>query len=155
AYLSCATFRIDDLESRGLIVTDLTGLLTVEQERAREREGRLAERATRLQVERTAAVLRESEERLARALEASGGAAWGGNGADDRLEEVGPVYRDLYGFTDDEPVSSIACLARIHREDRHRLLARARQIVTTPGDDVWNEEFRVLHPTRGLRWLAG
>src|SRR5262245_38363798 len=155
AYLSCTTFHIDGLEIRALIVTDLTELLAIGQERAREREGRLAERATRLAVERTAVALRESEERLALALKASGGAVWAWNVIEDRLEEVSPICRDLFGFSEEEPVTLTRCLARIYPADRRRLLARGRRMLATPGDDVWNEEFRVRHPLLGDRWLAG
>ena len=99
--------------------------------------------------------LRRSQERLAIALEASGAAAWGWNVRGNQVDEWSPQYRELYGFGPNEPASLQTWLNQIHPADRIRLKLRVRQIRRTPGDDVWNEEFRICHPEHGMRWIAG
>ncbi len=99
--------------------------------------------------------LRDSEERVRMALDAGRMATWGWDASRDRLDEGGAPYRDLHGFTADEPVSTGSWLARLHPDDRLRITARIEQILATPGDDDWREEFRILHPQHGERWISG
>jgi PAS domain S-box-containing protein len=99
--------------------------------------------------------LAESQDRLALALEAAGGAMWGWNIPENRLDEWDPIYRKLFGFSGQEPPRIETWLARLHPEDSQRLEKRLEQMLRTPGDDIWDEEFRILHPERGERWLFG
>jgi PAS domain S-box-containing protein len=99
--------------------------------------------------------LAESQARLVLALEAAGGAMWGWNIPEDRLDEWDPMYRKLFGFSGQEPSCIETWLARLHPEDRQRLGKRLEQMLRTPGDDIWDEQFRILHPERGERWLFG
>jgi PAS domain S-box-containing protein len=99
--------------------------------------------------------LRESEQRVRLALDAGKMATWGWDIVGNRLDEFGPQCRALIGFSADEPVTFEACAARLHPEDAPRLAARLRHILATPGDDEWREEFRILHPEFGERWLFG
>jgi PAS domain S-box-containing protein len=99
--------------------------------------------------------LAESQARLVLALEAAGGAMWGWNVPENRLDDWEPTYRKLFGFSGQEPARIETWLARLHPEDRQRLGERLEQMLRTPGDDIWDEQFRILHPERGERWLFG
>jgi PAS domain S-box-containing protein len=100
-------------------------------------------------------ILAETQARLALALEAAGGAMWGWNIPENRLDEWDPMYRKLFGFSGHEPSRIETWLARLHPEDRQRLGKRLEQMLRTPGDDIWDEQFRIQHPERGERWLFG
>jgi PAS domain S-box-containing protein len=99
--------------------------------------------------------LAETQARLALALEAAGGAMWGWNIPENRLDEWDAMYRKLFGFSGQESPRIETWLARLHPEDRQRLGKRLEQMLRTPGDDIWDEQFRILHPERGERWLFG
>ncbi len=103
--------------------------------------------------EQTAA-LRKSEELLALALESAGAAEWSWDIARNSLS-WSPRYRALYGFGHSEPGDLRTWLARVYSDDRERLERRVNTMLATPGDDIWNEEFRIIHPTRGIIWLGG
>lgn len=64
-------------------------------------------------------------------------------------------YRALYGFKPGSPCSHAAWLARIHPEDRARIMAHIRRLLEPFAGNSWNAEFRVLHPRKGLRWIGG
>jgi PAS domain S-box-containing protein len=97
----------------------------------------------------------ESEERVRLALDAGKMVTWGWDVVRDCLDEGGMQYRSLYGFSADEPISFDTWLARLHPEDRPRIVEGVGRILGTPGDDEWSEEFRILHPQHGERWLYG
>lgn len=62
--------------------------------------------------------------------------------------------REVYGVSAAEAFASAdSVMARLHPEDRERVA----QSIRTSADSLtlWNEEYRVLIPGRGLRWLAG
>jgi PAS domain S-box-containing protein len=99
--------------------------------------------------------LRRARLRLELSLQASGAVTWGWNVVEDRLDEWTPQYRRLYGFAPDESTTVETWLTRVHPDDRARLSDRVQQILDTPGDDEWNEEFRVIHPELGERWIFG
>jgi PAS domain S-box-containing protein len=115
-------------------------------------EQRVEERTAELQAANEARA--ENEARLELALDASNAGTWswdavrGTSRWDDR-------YHALYGFTVDDPMSHEAWMSRVYPEDRKRLQARIEQMVAPGGGDIWNEEFRVLHPVKGERWMAG
>jgi PAS domain S-box-containing protein len=104
---------------------------------------------------RTEIALKEAQHRLELALEASNAATWGWDIRENRLDEWTPEYRELYGFTPDEPPHAATWWARLHPDDATRVNARIQEILETPGDDVWNEEFRIVHPLMGERWIGG
>jgi PAS domain S-box-containing protein len=87
-------------------------------------------------------------------MEASSAGAWRWNARtnestwDDR-------YHAMYGFTEGDPRTHEAWLARIHPDDRPRVVARLNTVLSTPGDDEWNLEFRAVSPTRGVLWMHG
>jgi PAS domain S-box-containing protein len=111
-------------------------------------------------VERTAALeastleLRVGEQRLSLALDSAGAASWDWDAIADRLDWT-PRFRRLYGFADDDPPKLVTVLARVHDDDRERLTARVERMLSTPGDDEWNENFRIDHPDRGVRDVSG
>jgi PAS domain S-box-containing protein len=106
-------------------------------------------------IKRSEVALRESEQRLYLALSSSGAVPWGWDTVQNRLDEWTSAYRELYGFTRETPGTLDAWLERIHPEDRRRISERLSEMTKTSGDDEWNEEFRILHPVRGERWIGG
>ncbi len=64
-----------------------------------------------------------------------------------------PAYYDLYGLHHGERITFERWLMkRVIAEDRRRLTEAGRQLFESGTE--WNTEFRIEHPTRGLRWLA-
>lgn len=107
----------------------------------------------RLVSERTDA-LRTSEELRELALDSAQAAEWSWNITADTLA-WSPRYRALYGFAEDEQGMFATWFSRVHTDDRERLKQRVETMLRTPGDDIWSEEFRILHPTKGVVWLGG
>ncbi|MBC8067614.1 MAG: response regulator [Deltaproteobacteria bacterium] len=118
----------------------------------RELETRVEDRTVELRA--SAAELRVSEERLNLALDSAGAAAWDWDAVADRLDWT-PRFRELHGFEADDPPQLGTVLGRVVQEDRERLTARIERILAAPGDDEWNEEFRIAHPSRGVRDVSG
>jgi len=118
----------------------------------RELEARVEERTAELRT--STAELRASEERLGLALDSAGAAAWDWDAVADRLDWT-PRFRELHGFDESDPPVLGSVLDRLHTDDRERLRARIDRMLATPGDDTWNESFRILHPRRGLRDIGG
>jgi PAS domain S-box-containing protein len=104
-------------------------------------------------LERTAA-LRASEKSRELALESAGAAEWSWDIVSGKMS-WSDRYSALLGFEGDQPREFGAWLKRIHPEDRERLQRRAEHMFATPGDNVWSEEFRMVHPEQGLKWLGG
>lgn len=104
-------------------------------------------------LERTAA-LRASEEFKELALESAGAAEWSWDISADTLS-LSDRYRVLSGFTGSQPCDFSAWLERVHPDDRERVQRRANDMLTTPNDDVWREEFRMVHPLQGIIWMGG
>jgi PAS domain S-box-containing protein len=104
-------------------------------------------------LERTAA-LRASEEFRELALESAGAGEWSWDIIADRLS-WSDRYRALLGFAGDQPREFNAWLQQIHPDDRERLQLRAEHMLATPGDNLWSEEFRRVHPKHGLMWFGG
>ena len=98
--------------------------------------------------------LRNSEEQLRLALDASLAGTWSWDVATNRAT-WDERFQRLYGFEAQEACSFDAWIGRVHLEDREYLLTRIRSLLTATGDNEWNEEFRVLHPLKGERWLQG
>ncbi len=118
----------------------------------RELESRVEARMADLRA--SAEELRVSEQRLNLALDSAGAAAWDWDAVADRLDWM-PRFRELHGFEADDPPRLQTVLDRCHDTDRERLTARVKRMLSTPGDDEWNEEFRIVHPTRGVRDISG
>ncbi|MGE5817026.1 MAG: PAS domain-containing protein [Deltaproteobacteria bacterium] len=64
-----------------------------------------------------------------------------------------PAYYDLYGLRHGERITFERWLMKhVVVEDRRRVTEAGRRLFESGTD--WNTEFRIEHPTRGLRWLA-
>jgi PAS domain S-box-containing protein len=98
--------------------------------------------------------LRESENHLKLVLEASLAGSWSWDVVnnvsiwDDRFHEV-------YGFAADAPRSYETWINGVHPEDRSRVQELTTQLFEDLNTDLWDQEFRLLHPTLGERWVQG
>jgi PAS domain S-box-containing protein len=95
----------------------------------------------------------QKEEQLELTLRASGAVNWSWNRGDEEIFEAGDGLRQLYGFSDDEPLTMKAWLERIHPDDRGRISKRLQDLLASVDREEWREEFRILHPESGTRWL--
>jgi len=101
---------------------------------------------------RAEAALREREQRLRLALDASRAGSWmrdartGRVGWDDR-------FRELYGFTAEEPGSFDVWLSRVHEEDRRQALELWDQIQHTTTHDSFDSTFRIVRPDGTVVWV--
>jgi PAS domain S-box-containing protein len=111
--------------------------------------------AIALERSRAMRALGDAQQQLDIALRASGAATWGWNILEQKLDEWTPAYREMYGFSPDIVPTFDAWIERVHPHDRERLKLRIHAALATPGDDTWNEEFRILHPETGERWIGG
>jgi PAS domain S-box-containing protein len=105
-------------------------------------------------VERTRAeaALREREQRLRLALEASEGGSWTWDAATNHVDwDEG--FRLRYGFTADEVPSFEAWLTRVHEEDRPQVLALLGEIQDTTTKDAWDNTFRIVLPDGTVSWI--
>jgi PAS domain S-box-containing protein len=111
-----------------------------------ERRWSAAERA------RVDEVLREREQRLRLALDASRAGYWmqdartGHVDWDDR-------FREIYGLTAGEPASFEAWLGRVHEEDRPQVLELWNQILRTKTYDTFDSTFRIVRPDGTVAWI--
>jgi two-component system CheB/CheR fusion protein len=96
--------------------------------------------------------LRASEARLRDALDASGAGVWAWDG-ETGLITVDDAYRAMFGIAPDVAVDMDIWQALLHPDDREPLKQRAEECLRA--GHQWREEFRVLHPQHGTRWLAG
>jgi PAS domain S-box-containing protein len=115
-------------------------------------ELRVAERTTEL--EAANAALREESRRLEMALAASQAGTWALTIGGETLEWDNRS-RALFGFENDIPVSFADAQARLHPDGLEVFLENFHQMVRPGGGDIWSQEFRIDHPTRGERWIAG
>jgi signal transduction histidine kinase len=95
--------------------------------------------------------LRESERRMSMATEAANLGIWirdlvrGEIWATDR-------WRTLFEFTQSERLDFEKFLQRVHPEDREPLLDALAKAVNSDG--LYEAEFRVVLPERGVRWIS-
>jgi signal transduction histidine kinase len=104
--------------------------------------------------------LRESQaaeraalEHLQLAMTASGAVMWGWQPGTERVH-WSPEYRDVYGFAAGEGETFREWSGRIHPDDAGPLLAKLRCLLDDATDNHWAAEFRIVHPTKGVRWLG-
>jgi two-component system sensor kinase FixL len=99
--------------------------------------------------------LLHDQQQLSLTLQAAGAARWEWDIVEDVVDASDEAYRRLYGLGPSETSSVAIWLERLHPEDRPVLQRRLTHLLETPGDDEWCEEFRILHPTLGIRWVLG
>jgi PAS domain S-box-containing protein len=105
-------------------------------------------------VERTRAeaALREREQRLRLALEASTAGSWTWDSSTNQID-WDDGFRVRYGFTPDEPPTFDAWLARVHEEDRAQVLSLLNEVLHTSTKDAWDNTFRIVWPDGTVLWI--
>ena len=98
--------------------------------------------------------LRQAVDSLALAQRVSHSGVWDWLIEENQLPYVSPEYRDLYGLSPDEPITYEKWLTWVHPDDRDRVDAYGREFFAGRETD-YSIEFRISHPERGERWLAG
>jgi PAS domain S-box-containing protein len=111
------------------------------EQRVRERTGEL---------ERSAAQLGETAERLRLASEAAGFGTYDYNVAEGRVY-WSPYLREIAGIPGDEPLSIDGAMAVVHPE--HRDMVRKHIAAYAPGEGRRELEFKILRPDGETRWL--
>jgi PAS domain S-box-containing protein len=96
--------------------------------------------------------LREREQRLRLALDASGAGSWMRDARTGRVD-WDDRFRKLYGFTSEEPASFEAWLSRVHEEDRLQQVELADQILHTKAHDTFDSTFRIVRPDGTVSWI--
>jgi PAS domain S-box-containing protein len=101
---------------------------------------------------RATTALREREQRLRLALDASGGGSWTWDVAAKRLD-WDDRYRAIYGFTPEEPPAAASWGSRLHEEDREHVLGVFGEIMNSRTKNSWNSTFRIVRPDGTVSWL--
>src|SRR5262245_17603874 len=96
--------------------------------------------------------LREREQRLRLALDASGAGSWMRDARTGRVD-WDDRFCKLYGFTPEEPASFEAWLNRVHEEDRRQVLELVDQILRTKTQDIFDSTFRIVRPDGTVSWI--
>ena len=105
-------------------------------------------------VERTRAeaALREREQRLRLALDASVAGSWTWDARTNHIDwDHGLRLR--YGFAPDQPPAFDAWLSRVHEDDRDQVLGLLGEIRRTNGIDAWDNTFRIVRPDGTVCWI--
>ena len=107
-------------------------------------------------VERTRAeaALREREQRLQLALDASAAGVWTWDAHTNRLDWDERVHAH-YGLVPADPPSLETWSSALHADDRQRVLDHFDHVVSCPDDNDWNETFRIVRPDGTVRWMQG
>jgi PAS domain S-box-containing protein len=101
---------------------------------------------------RAEVALREREQRLRMALEASNGGSWAWDVASNRLDwDAG--FRARYGFAADEAPAVEKWVTRVHDDDRARVLALLSEIQHSTTIDSWDNTFRIVLPGERVSWI--
>jgi len=99
---------------------------------------------------RAEAALRAQTTRLGLALEASAGGSWTW---DFRTGEADwdDVFRARFGFAPEDTPTFETWLARVHPDDRPRMLRAFEEI--RQGQDTWDNSYRFVRPDGVQRWI--
>ena len=98
--------------------------------------------------------LRQAVDSLALAQRVSHSGVWDWLMEGNEVPYISPEYRELYGVSPDDPVTYEKWLTWLHLEDRDRVDSYGRDFFAGRETD-YSIEFRIRHPERGERWLAG
>jgi PAS domain S-box-containing protein len=94
----------------------------------------------------------QERERLRLALAASGAGSWMRDARTGRVD-WDDRFRELYGFTPEEPASFETWLSRIHAEDRRHVLELCDSIPHTYTQDTFDSTFRIVRPDGTVAWI--
>ena len=103
-----------------------------------------------VELARAEAALREREQRLRLALDASAGGSWTWEACSNRLD-WDDGFRARYGFAPDEPPAQDAWMSRVHEEDRQQVLGVLDEVLK--GKDAWDNTFRIVLPGGRVSWI--
>jgi PAS domain S-box-containing protein len=135
-----ATFGVNSVTPRAWTDDEITLI-----EQTAERMWSAAERA------RAETALRENEEQLRLALNASGAGSWTRDASANQLNWDAGMRR-LYGVAPDEPPRFDTWLRRIHDEDRQTVLDLLDDN-QHPTKDAWDATYRVVRPDGTMSWV--
>lgn len=95
--------------------------------------------------------LRESEERLRLALQGAQAGVWEVkfNPPSSYWSEE---YRAFYGFSLTDEATREIWVSRVHPDDLQRVEAANEALLSSDLDEM-RQEYRIIHPERGLRWI--
>ncbi len=105
----------------------------------------------KLELEAAAAV-REREVRARLALRAGGLVPWEVDPASGRIK-ADEQLMELFGIEGTVPDTAQAFVDRVHPDDRDSTLHALQKAEVAGGS--YHARFRVVHPTKGIRWLVG
>jgi len=101
---------------------------------------------------RVEAALREREQRLRLALDASAGGSWAWETTSNRIDwDEG--FRLRYGFTADDPPSHDGWMSRVHEEDLPQVLSIIGDVLGSTDKDAWDHTFRIVLPDGNVSWI--
>lgn len=96
----------------------------------------------------------ESESRLMLALEASNAGVWLLDFVTQRTT-ADPRAMSMLGLPPAPDLPFSEAMEPVHPDDRAGLTARLEAMLATAGDDVWDEQFRVVHKDGSVRHIQG
>jgi PAS domain S-box-containing protein len=96
--------------------------------------------------------LREREQRLRFALEASRAGSWSRDARTGRVD-WDDRFREIYGLPPEEPASFEVWLSRVHEEDRREQIELVDQIEQTNTHDTFDSTFRIVRPDGTIAWI--
>jgi PAS domain S-box-containing protein len=98
------------------------------------------------------AALLEREQRLRLALDASAGGSWSWDPVTGHAD-WDETFRVHYGFSAEESPTAEAWLARVHEDDRPRLLSQRDELIHSATPATWDTTFRVVRPNGVTAWI--
>jgi PAS domain S-box-containing protein len=103
-------------------------------------------------LKRATMVLRDREQALRLALDASGGGSWTWDARTGRVD-WDDRFRQIYGFTAEAPPSPDAWPRRLHEDDRQGVLSVLNEILYVKKKNSWDNTFRIVHPDGSVFWI--
>jgi PAS domain S-box-containing protein len=100
------------------------------------------------------AALRDSEDRLQLAMHSAGLGVFDWDVVGDTMQWSGATRR-MFGFGDDEPITTEAVMARVCPDDRAPMREAVAAALSPHGDGEFRLRYRVLRPDGSIRWLDG
>jgi PAS domain S-box-containing protein len=103
---------------------------------------------------RAEASLREREQGLKLALDASAAGVWTWDAQTNRLDWDERVHAH-YGLAPGGPRNLDTWTSTLHEDDRQRVLDHLGRVSSCADDNEWNETFRIVRPDGTIRWMHG